>query len=352
MSPRRVLAILVKDLRDAWRDGRIVLLLVMPIGIALLPSISGDADALPTAKVAIVGAGDGAVARELRRATGKSVRIETVRAADAAAARRLVAREGVELAVVVMPGRRSPRAEILVGEGATPAAQSVAALLPSALARAAGVPPGVQARVRVVPAVDRKPIDGVGPRALSMVFAIILLATFVAMMIVPIQTAEELETGTFGALRLAATAREILAAKALAGYVYGSAGVGLTLLLTNTSVHDPLLFFGAAFALIVSLVGFGLLLGLLAPNSNAINSYGAFLVMPLVGTSVAVFVVESGTFAWVFDVLPFSQAARLLADGLSVQTPFDAGPLAWLVIAAWAVLGYSALVRIASRREV
>ena len=93
------------------------------------------------------------------------------------------------------------------------------------------------------------------------------------MMVVPIQTAEELETGTFGALRLAATGPEILAAKALAGYVYGAAGVGLTVVLTGLDVHDPLLFFGAAFALIVSLVGFGLLLGLLVPNANAINTY-------------------------------------------------------------------------------
>ena len=55
---------------------------------------------------------------------------------------------------------------------------------------------------------------------------IVLLVGFVAMMVVPIQTAEELETGTFGALRLAATGPEILAAKASAGFLYGAAGIG------------------------------------------------------------------------------------------------------------------------------
>lgn len=43
-------------------------------------------------------------------------------------------------------------------------------------------------------------------------------------------------------------------------------GVALTAQLTKLDVNDPLLFFGAALALIVSLVGFGLLLGLLIPT--------------------------------------------------------------------------------------
>jgi hypothetical protein len=110
---------------------------------------------------------------------------------------------------------------------------------------------------------------------------IIVFVTFVAMIVVPIQTAEELETGTFGALRLAATGPEILAAKA-----------------------------------------------------------------------VAVFFVEAGIFGTILDLLPFSQAAKLLGNGLSTPAPFDTGPLAWIVIAAWALLGYAILARIASRREI
>jgi hypothetical protein len=65
-----------------------------------------------------------------------------------------------------------------------------------------------------------------------------------------------------------------------------------------------------------------------------------------------VFIVDSGTFAPILDILPFSQAVRLLANGLSPQAPFDAGPAAWLVIAAWALLGHAILVRLASRREI
>jgi len=35
-----------------------------------------------------------------------------------------------------------------------------------------------------------------------------------------------------------------------------------------------------------------------------------------------------------------------------VDQSFDAGPVAWAVIAAWALLGYAILARIASRKEL
>lgn len=352
MNPRRVMPILGKDLRDAWRDGRIVVLLLMPIAIALIPMLSGEGDELPVTEVAIVDPGHSGVARDLRGIAGKSADIRLTPARDSASARTLVAAEDVELAIVVAPGAQPPRAEILVAQDASPSAQSLVALVPDALTRAAGQAPTARTQVRAIAPTDRKPFEIVGPGTLSVVLAIVLLVTFVAMMVVPIQTAEEIETGTFGALRLAATGPEILAAKALAGFVIGAAGVGLTVLLTSLDVADPLLFFGAAFGLIVSLVGFGLLLGLLLPNPNAINTYGGFLVFPFVALAAAAFFVDSGILATLLDVLPFSQAAMLLGDGVSAEAPFDTGPVAWIVIAVWAVVGYASLARIASRREI
>ena len=352
MSPRRILAMLHKDLRDGWRDGRIVLLLLMPVLIALIPAVSGG-DTLPTAKVVVVDQGDGGVIRELRRAAGKSVKIEVTRASDIGAARTLIADEEAELAVVIAPtARAAARPEILVAAGASPSAQAVVALVPDALERAAGGVPAVQAKVRTVAPTNRKPVDVVGTEAVTTLFAIVALLTFIAMMIVPMQTAEELETGTFGALRLAAKGTEILAAKALVGGVLGAVGVGLIVILSGLDVDDPLLFSGAALALMVSLVSFGLLLALLVPNSNTINTYAAFLLTPLILSAIAVYLVDSGIWRTVLDVLPFSQAAKLLGDGASDPDPFHAGAMSWLVIAAWAAAGYAALVRIAARREV
>jgi ABC-2 family transporter len=357
MSLRRMYAILGKDLRDAFRDGRILVLLLLPIGMAVFYNATiQDADELPTTKVAVVEPAPGKVARELRAATGRSVKLRLRRAPSAAAARRLVADGDVQLAVVVVgeaAARAGPvRAQVLVARDASPTAQSVAALVPDALTRGAGRAPAARTQVIAVTPADQKPYEILETRSVTVLLVIILLAAFVAMMVVPIQTAEELENGTFAALRLAATGPEVLAAKALAGFIYGLGGIALTVVLTRLDVHDPLLFAGASFALIASLVGFGLLLGLVVPNSNAINTYGAFFLIPLVGLAGAVFFVQSGVLMTILDVLPFSQAARLLGNGLSARTLFDAGLSSWLVIAAWALLGYVLLARIASRREL
>src|SRR4051794_8233271 len=240
MSPRRILAILTKDLRDTWRDGRILVLLLLPIGAGVFTSMANE-EKLPMTSVAVVDQADGAVTRELRSIAGKSAKLDVERVSDAAAARRLLAAEKVDVAVVVAPSG-TPRAQLLVAQHAAPAAQTVLELAPVALARAAGREPPPRPRVEVVPAASQKPADVVGGQ-FDELFSILLFVIFVAFMVVPTQTAEELETGTFGALRLVATGREILAAKALAGYVYGAVGVGLTVVLTGLDVSEPLLFY-------------------------------------------------------------------------------------------------------------
>jgi hypothetical protein len=75
-------------------------------------------------------------------------------------------------------------------------------------------------------------------------------------------------------------------------------------------------------------------------------------VFPFVALAAAAYFAESGILATIVELLPFSQAAMLLGDGVSEQAPFGAGPVAWLVIAVWAVAGYAGLARIASRREI
>jgi len=235
-----------------------------------------DDGTLPTTEVAIVEPAVGAVAEELRRAAGKSAKLEILEVDDAARARTFVADGTVDLAVVA-ERPASARALVLVAQDAGPTAQGVVGLVPDALARASGRTPAAQTRVRAVAPADQQPYEIIDERPLAILIAIVLLVTFVAMMVVPIQTAEELETGTFGALRLAATGPEILAGKALAGFIYALVGVALTVVITNLEIDAPVAFFAATLALVVSLVGFGLLLGLLMPNANTINTYGAFL---------------------------------------------------------------------------
>ena len=352
MSLRRILTIMAKDMRDAVRDGRILVLLVLPIGMAIFynQTIDND-DKLPTATVAVAGPSAERLGSELKRAAGKAVDMEIEQVGDEQAARKLVASEDADLAVVV--GGESTRARVLLPEAATPEAQGLAAVVPEAITRASGQRPAASVTTASVRLTNQKPGDIIDRRQLIVLISILLLVCFVAMLVVPMQMAEELETGTFGALRLAATGREVLAAKALAGFVYGAGGVAITVLITGLAINDPLMFFAATVGLVASLVGFGLLFGLLVGNANVINTYGAFFLLPLLGLGVAVFFVDSGWFSTVLDVLPFSQATRLLGSGMSDQEPFGSvGVVPWVVIGVWAVTGWALLSRIATRREL
>jgi len=357
MSPRRIGAIVVKDVRDAVRDGRILVLLLLPIGLAVFYNgTASDANERPETTVAIVDPARTGIADELRKASRRSVDLTTIAARDAAAARRTVDADDAAFAVVVQPaasGDAPARARILLPENATPTAQSVVALVDDAVAAAAGRPPSSQVSVErlAVAASDRKPTDIIDQATILVVICIVMLLGFVALVVVPMQVAEEIGSGTFGALRLAATGPEILAAKALSGLLYAAGGTALTLAITGIGAHSPLRLYGGALALAISLVGFGLLLGFVSGNPTQINTWGGFIVLPVIALGTAVLVVEDGIMAVVLDVLPFSQGTRLLFDGVSPQEPFATGLVAWLVLAAWSLAGFAALTRIASRRD-
>ena len=251
MTPRRVLAILVKDLRDALRDGRILIVLLLPIGLAVFwHQTAPDEDERPTTTVAVVDPARIGLAAELRQAAARSVEVTTRAAPDARAARRLVDADRAAFAVVARrseSGSAPARADVLVPENATPTAQSVVALVPDAFAAAARRPPTIDVRLRSLPvaASDRRPFDLVDQPLVFVVVGVTMLLAFVALMVVPMQTAEEIGTGTFGALRLAATGPEILAAKALCGLLFAAAGTAVTLLLTGADPHEPLRFYAA-----------------------------------------------------------------------------------------------------------
>ena len=356
MSLRRIFAILGKDLREAMRDGRIMIVLLLPIALAIFyNSTTPEDNERPQTAVVVVDPDGLGVADSLRTAAERSVEIDMLSARDAQEARRIVDADDAAFAVIA-PGADGDvpvRAEILLPENATPTAQSVVALVPDAVTAAAGREPVTDVQVQPLPvaASDRRPADLLEQRTILVVVCVMMLLSFVALLVVPMQTAEEIGSGTFGALRLAATGPEILAAKALSGLLYAAAGTVLTMFITGALPAEPVAFYAAALGLAISLIGFGLMLGLLSGNANQINTYGGFLILPIVGLATAVLIVESGVFAIVLDILPFSQGTRLLFDAVSEEQPFDAGPTAWLVLGAWTVIGFAILARVAARRE-
>ena len=100
MNLTRMRAILGKDLRDALRDGRILVLLLLPIGLAVLYNRTTPEDDVPRVEVAIVDPEGTGIGDELRRSAAGSVEVRLRSASDEAAARRLVETDEVGLAVV------------------------------------------------------------------------------------------------------------------------------------------------------------------------------------------------------------------------------------------------------------
>jgi ABC-2 type transport system permease protein len=358
VSWSRIWAILAKDLRDAMRDGRVVIVLLLPIAIAIyFAATTDDTEERPRTTVVVVDPGELGVAAALRERTARAVEVRTKTAPDADRARELVDADEAAFAVVVAgrpAGDEPARVEVLLPENATPTAQSVVGAVPDAVTAATGREPPVTVQTRALPvsAADQSPAELIDQRTLMIVISLVMLIAFVSLLVIPIQTAEEIETGTFGALRLAATGTEILAAKALNGLIYGVGGVVLVTVITGLEPTSWPAYVGACLLLLLSMVGFGLLLGLSSGNANQINTYGGFFLVPVIFLAVAVVIVDGGIFDTILTLIPFSAATELMLDATTPERPFDTGILSWLVLAVWTILGLLLVSRIATRREV
>jgi len=111
------------------------------------------------------------------------------------------------------------------------------------------------------------------------------------------------------------------------------------------------LFAGALVMLIVTMIGFGLLLGALVRSVSQLNTWSS---IPLLLVLMPVFFVALDLPAWVQAALaatPGSQAMRLLVDGLTGQAMYGGWLVAFGVMGAWAVAVYAVLIRTLSRRE-
>ena len=115
MSARRITAILLKDLREAVRDGRILVLLLLPIGLAVFyNATTSDGDERPETTVVVVDqAGTGLAARAARGDLGAASTCTIRSARDAAQARRdrRCRRRGVRGRLAGRPRRRPSRRE-------------------------------------------------------------------------------------------------------------------------------------------------------------------------------------------------------------------------------------------------
>ena len=361
MNVRIVLAIATKDLKDAIRDGRVLLPLLMPLALGFIYNVAMPDVQKPKVTVAIASADSTGLPDALRAVAGSSVTLKFTRLASAAEVRGQITSKNADVGLV-LPGRfdtdlaagSAPQLLLIKPSGvATNGAIYVASALDAALRKMTGQqPPAVVASETIALPRDRtSTMIDLGIRKYLVLGTLIMLVAMIAIYVLPILLTEEYEKKTADALLLVGKQADVVTAKVAVGLVYIAVSVPLLLVVTGLSPANPPLFGAALVALSVTLLGAGLLLGAVVRSVSQLNTWSG---IPLLLVIMPVFLVGLGLPQWIetaMSAMPGSPAMKVLVDGLSGQAIYGNAWLSFAIMAAWAIAIYAVLIRILSRRE-
>lgn len=359
---RITLAIAVKDLKDAFRDGRVLLPLLMPLGLGFLYNVAMPDVQKPSVTVAIASADPTRLPDALRAVAGSAVDLKFTELSSAAEVTSQVQSKKADVGIVV-PARfdleiasgTAPRLTLVRPTGvAATGAIFVTSALDGALRSMAGqnAPAVVSSETVALPRDSTSTMIDLGVRKYLVLGTLIMLIAMIAIYILPVLLTEEYEKKTADALLLVGTQADIVAAKVAVGLFYIVVSVPLLLVATRLTPANVPLFSAGLVVLSVTLLGVGLLLGALVRSVSQLNTWSG---IPLLLVIMPVFFVGLGLPQWVeaaMSAMPGSEAMKLLVDGLSGQAFYGDWWISFAVIAAWGVAIFAVLIRALSRREV
>ncbi len=356
---RRLRAAVRKDLLDALRTATVWIFLALPI----IAGFMARMETRPVAHVAHPAGAETRLLEALRAETDGLIAVEFVGASDETEIRRMVRDKDADLGLVydddfdeAMAGGRDPRLEVVhreFRELRDLRAELVVAAVDPAVRRVAGqtAPAMITSEVVVLPGgAGRFVFRELGSRFLALAL-LVMFITFLILGLVPASLAEESERKTLDALLLAGTYGEVVLAKALYGLVFVVFGVPLVLGIAQIPPADPLLVAAGVGLLSVSLIGVGLLLGILARTQSQVSVWGQLVSLPLIAAAFATGFALPPWADALLSAVPTSQATRLIVNGVTGQRLFDGPWLSALVIAAWGVVAYTLLFWQLARRE-
>lgn len=361
MHPRVILTIALKDLRDAIRDGRILMALLLPIGLGVVYNVVMPDAQKPVVTVAIASADATQLPAALRTIAGSTVDLRFNNVASAAEVTAQVEAKKADVGLVLPAGfdaavaaGSAPTLSVVQPPGSsTLGAIYIGSALDGALRSMAGQhAPAVITTQTAQPAHDAASVmTNLGARKYMVLGTLIMLIAMIAIYVLPIILTEEFEKKTADALLMVGTQSDLVTAKVAVGLTYLAVSVPLLLVVAKMAPANLPLFAGALVLLAVTMIGFGLLLGALVRSVSQLNTWSS---IPLLLVLMPVFFVALDLPSWVQTVLgatPGSQAMRLLVDGLTGQAMYGGWTLGFGVIAAWAVAVYAVLIRTLSGRE-
>lgn len=362
MHLRFIRAILVKDLRDALKDGRVLAAIIVPLAIGIFYGvIFNNSTPQPSATVAYSAASSTTLPHALSSAAGTQVEL-TLKQVDAAQqVRQLVDQKNADIGLVIPAGfdqqvrsGNAPPLTIIRRETSTFGENYVSATLDSVLRAMAGQRPPATIQTTVIPTAttgSQAIFDQLGLRRYFVLAAAVMLIGMIALMAVPVILAEESEKKTLDALVMIASYLDVVVAKALVGVVYIAVALALLLGLTRLSIANIPLFVGGTLLLTLALIGFGLMLAGIFKSATQLNTWVGFLVFPVVVPAFVVGVGGPRALQIVLDLLPTSQAMKLMINGLDNHRYFTDLWLSFLVLAVWAIAAYALLLWTLQRRE-
>jgi ABC-2 type transport system permease protein len=361
MQPRIILRIALKDLKDAVHDGRILIALLMPLGLGLIYNVAMPEVQKPSITVAIATADASQLPTALRTITGSAVNLKFNNVPSAAAVSAQVESKKADVGLVVPAGFDAAVAAgsaptlVVVRSTGTPTSGAIymASALDGALRSMAGQnAPAVIVTKDAQPAHDSVSVmTNLGIRKYMVLGTLIMVIAMIAIYVLPVLLTEEYEKKTADALLMVGTQSDVVAAKVLVGLIYIAVSVPLLLVVTQMTPANMPLFVGALVVLSVTLLGAGLLLGALVRTVSQLNTWST---LPLLLVIMPVFFVALDLPSWVQTAIgatPGTQAMKLLVDGLSGQAMYGGWMLAFGVMAAWAVIIYTVLIRTLAHRE-
>ncbi|HEX5163779.1 MAG TPA: ABC transporter permease [Thermomicrobiales bacterium] len=359
MRLSRILTIYRKDVRDAIRDARVLMAIIVPFGLGIFYNLVMDDDNTTT-EATIVWAGDSTsqLPDQLVKTTEGVVDVTLDQVVDEAAVREKIANEDADIGLVIPDGfdqqiasGTQPSLTVIRPQDPSIGSDYVAASLAPVLRSMAGQDVPAQLDIQSVEEQDSSNIiTRVGLRKYFVLASIIMLVGMIAMLAVPVILADEADKHTLDALVMVASYGEVVTAKALFGITYIVIGVPLLLAITGIMPVDTLLFFGGLAAFSIALVGFGLLLGGLFTASQ-LNTWGGLLLLPVLFPAFVTGLPVPRALELIALAIPTSHATRICLNAISGEAIFDQLWLSFVVIALWALAGYGLLLWRLSRRE-
>lgn len=360
MRLQRVGAIFRKDLRDAVRDARVLIAILIPLGVGVLYSFMfQNTPTVPTATLAYVASDATVLPPRLTAVIGSSARVSIVRVTSDAEAAQRIASKQADVGLVIPAGfdaavshGETPKLTVLRSSTPSIGGAIVLATLDATLRQMAGQHPPATLHMVTVP-VAQAGFEAVytqlGLRAYFTLASVLMLVGMIAMLAVPIVLGEEREKKTLDALAMIASFQEVIAAKALLGMTYILVAVPLLLLVTRVVPAGMVAFIATTVLLSVGLIGFGLLLGSLL-TGNQMNTWGGVFLVPILLPPFLVGLSLPGVVEVLFAALPSTQAMRLLINSMAPQPIYPQAWLSYLVIIAWGVVAYALVLWRLSRR--